>query len=95
MSLPLHVWSALGREAWDAGQLSIRTGSFVLVQDADDMAYVHLKQYAASYAKPAIVRLHSTFPLTPAQRVRLTGLYVHAFVNGAFDEILSAQPPTL
>lgn len=97
MRLPLHIWAPVGKEAWRAGQRSIKSGEFVFEYTPDDNAYADLRKYAMQQAKQAIARLdqhESGIAFTPAEKVQLTLMYTHAFVNGAFDQILSEMPPT-
>ena len=94
--LPLHIWAPLGTEAWQAGRRAIQRGAFVFEHTPEDRAYADLKRYARQQAKSAVAEFEQQgrLPqLTPADRTRLTLMYVHAFVNGAFDQILAEMPP--
>ena len=75
-----------GAKAWKDGHSSIASSAFVFVQNAEDMAYTDLKIYAAQQAERYLQPITSALQLTPSQSLRLFLIYVHAFVNGAFDE---------
>ena len=95
MSLPFHVWAPFGREAWEAGRHAISSGGFVFVYTYEDRAYSDLKHYAGRYARAAVADFaeqHALIILTPAEKAHLTAMYIHAFVNGAFDQLLSGMP---
>ncbi|GCF08717.1 hypothetical protein [Dictyobacter arantiisoli] len=93
MMLPLSIWAPFGKEAWDTGRKAIESGAFVFVHTPEDRAFIDLKLYGSKQARRALVRLCNAHPLTPAHQVQLTHMYIHAFVNGALDQILSAQQP--
>jgi hypothetical protein len=95
MSLSFNIWAPLGRAAWDAGQDAISSGDFVFVYTYEDHAYADLKRYAAQEARRAVqafAQQHAELKLTPAKQVRLVTLYIHAFIEGAFDQIFSEMP---
>jgi len=92
MMLPLSIWAPIGKEAWWAGRHAIETGEFAFVYTPDGQAFSELKLYASKFAAGALARLQAEQALTPANQTHIMMMYIHAFVNGALDQILSEQP---
>lgn len=79
-----------GAAAWKAGHQAIQRGTFVFQTSAEDMAYADLKRFAVEEARRYVATRYPNAPFTPYERTRLLATFVHAFVNGAFDEVMQA-----
>ncbi len=77
---------ATGAFAWKAGHEAIRTGTFRFRQTYEDRAYIELRYFAAQQARRYIDEKKSQFELAPQEWLQVFRTFVHAFVNGAFDE---------
>lgn len=86
--LPLQVWATLGKSAWRSGRIAIQLQEFIFVQTAEDIAYAELKRYAIEQAHKSLDLLENRYSLTPTQYAHLIRMYVHAYVNGALDELI-------
>ena len=80
-----------GAHAWKAGHTAIREGAFRFHQTAEDEAFNDLKRYAAERATTYLTSLGARFTIAPDLRSTLFAVYVRAFCNGAFDEVME-QP---
>lgn len=98
--VPTRVWLAAGAAGWRRGHDDVRDGRLnadqiarEAMEDAEPSpthAESLLTAEAADAARDYSSRAVSQFALTPAQGVRLTLIYMHAYIRGALDEALDA-----
>lgn len=82
---------AAGAAGWKAGHEAVRSGALQLddlTADDEETLKRRIAEYAAEPARAYMRRTVAERNLTPAQGVRLFGVYLHTFIRGALDQAL-------
>jgi hypothetical protein len=86
--LPPLVGLAAGAAGWKAGHEAIRSGALTLPDEDEPALRQRIAAFAADPARAYMRRMVAERGLTPAEGVRLIGVYLHAYIRGALDQAL-------
>jgi hypothetical protein len=83
-----HLGLAAAAAGWKAGHEAVLSGALMLDDLEDAALQERLAAYAAEQARTYMRRVVDERGLTPAEGVRLFGVYLHTFTRGALDQAL-------
>ncbi len=85
--LPFILGSQAGAAGWKDGRADVQTGALVVAQTQYDHPEEELIALASEPARRYMQREVERHHLTPRLGVNLFAVYMHAYLNGALDEL--------